>query len=163
MNNNQETISCTKGCWLIAAGAGVLVALLLLVIGGWSFLSSIFWGIVLFVIAGLLLNWIMCRPEASLSDSQGNGSSAASTSAQASSAQSGATAATEPASTTATTAATTATATAAASAATTSEKVASAPKAVEIKPSAPLAGQAELASRKGDWKYEGEVVKDAAD
>ena len=62
MDNNQGKISCTKGCWLVAILAGVLVAILLMVLGGWSFWSGLFAGLVIAGLAGVLLNWIMCKP-----------------------------------------------------------------------------------------------------
>ena len=62
MDNNQGMISCTLGCWLVAALGGVLAAVLLWVLGGWMFMQGAFVGAVVFAIAGLLLSWIICRP-----------------------------------------------------------------------------------------------------
>jgi len=62
MDNNQGKIGCTKGCWLVAILSGVLVAILLMVLGGWSFWSGLFAGLVIAGLAGVLLNWIMCKP-----------------------------------------------------------------------------------------------------
>lgn len=62
MNNNQGTISCTKRCWLVAVLAGVLAAILLMVLGGWSFIAGLIAGLVIAGLAGVLANWIMCKP-----------------------------------------------------------------------------------------------------
>ena len=61
MNTNQG-FSCALGCLMVALLAGVLAAFMLMVIGGWTFLQGAFAGIFVFVIAGALLSWVLCRP-----------------------------------------------------------------------------------------------------
>jgi len=146
MNNTQGSISCALGCWLVAALGGALAAVLLWVLGGWSFMQGAFAGIVVAAVAGLLLTWIMCRPlpaagaaEVGQKDDAAQKADAARAAAEARSAD----AAAAPTATATPATATPATATAA-----------------ETKPavvaSKPLAGQQELAERKGEWKYEGD-------
>ncbi|GGX57077.1 hypothetical protein GCM10007385_27380 [Tateyamaria omphalii] len=127
MNKNEGMISCAVGCWLVALLGGVLAAMLLMVLGGWTFMQGVFMGVVVFVVAGALLSWIICKPlpaagEASIE--QAKPADAAKPAAQA-----------------------------AAPVAATSTAAAAEP---EIKPSTPLPGEADLAERKGEWKYEAE-------
>ena len=129
MNNKQGNISCALGCWLVAALGGLLAAVLLWVIGGWSFMQGAFMGIVVMVVAGLLVSWVMCRPLPAAGTAIAGGADDADAKPAA--------ADTKP---------TPAPAAAAAAA-----------PAVDVKPSKPLAGQEELAARKGEWKYEGDA------
>ncbi len=62
MNNNQGMVSCAVGCWLVALLGGVLAAVLLALLGGWTFVQAVFAGIVVAGVAGALLSWIMCKP-----------------------------------------------------------------------------------------------------
>ena len=62
MINENGGISCTLGCWLVAALCGVLGAVLLGLLGGWTFVSAVLAGLVIAGVTGALLNWIMCRP-----------------------------------------------------------------------------------------------------
>ncbi|KIC48492.1 hypothetical protein [Tateyamaria sp. ANG-S1] len=124
MDNNEGMISCTIGCWLVALLGGALAAVLLMVLGGWSFMQGAFMGLVVAVVAGALLSWIMCKPLPAIGEATAEAKS------------------TEPAPA--------AKVTPAAAPATTS---AASP---EIKPSASLPGEEDLAARKGEWKYEAE-------
>jgi predicted flap endonuclease-1-like 5' DNA nuclease len=62
MYNDKGTMSCAVGCWLVALLAGVLAAVLLMVLGGWGFLQAAFMGVVLWGVAGVLVSLVMCRP-----------------------------------------------------------------------------------------------------
>ena len=62
MDKNEGMISCAVGCWLVALLGGVLAAMLLMVLGGWTFMQGVFMGVVVFVVAGALLSWIICKP-----------------------------------------------------------------------------------------------------
>lgn len=62
MINENGGISCTLGCWLVAALCGVLGAVLLGLLGGWTFVSAVLAGLVIAGVTGALLNRIMCRP-----------------------------------------------------------------------------------------------------
>ncbi|WP_415402574.1 endonuclease [Tateyamaria sp. SN3-11] len=141
MNNKQGNISCALGCWLVAALGGLLAAVLLWVIGGWSFMQGAFAGIVVAVVAGLLLSWIMCKPLPAIGEATVGAKdedAAAKPTAPPAKAE-------EPAP----------------QAAAAAAPAASAASKPEIKPSAPLAGQEELAARKGEWKYEGDAPAEA--
>ncbi len=156
MSDTGGKISCTLGCWLVALLGGILTMALLMVLGGWTFMQGLFAGLVVFLIAGLLLNWVLCKPlpaANSATHQSAHASSAATTTAAAATAGA-----------------------AAASAASASDSAAkpipaaepepikaaeSAPSGPTIKPSQALAGEAELAERKGSWKYEGDGGKAA--
>ncbi|MEX0310819.1 MAG: hypothetical protein AB3N17_11325 [Tateyamaria sp.] len=132
MNNNEGLVSCAIGCWLVALLGGALAAVLLMVLGDWTFMQGVFAGVVVFLIAGALLSWILCRPLPAMGDA-----------AQ----QSKPTTATDrPAE-----------APAAAAAPAVAAPSAKAAPATDVKPSAALAGEADLAERKGEWKYEGDA------
>ncbi|WP_299612119.1 endonuclease [uncultured Tateyamaria sp.] len=135
MDKNEGMISCAIGCWLVALLGGVLAAMLLMVLGGWTFMQGVFMGVVVFAVAGALLNWIICKPLPAIGE---------------------ATTAPKPADTAAKPAAKAAAPTAAATSAPDTAAKA------DVKPSAPLPGQAELAERKGEWKYQAEEEKPKA-
>jgi len=132
MDNNQGMMSCAIGTWAVALLAGVLAAVLLMVLGGWSFMQAAFIGAVLFVVAGALISLILCRPLPPIG--------AASTSASEEETPAPKPAAAKPA-----------------AAAAAAPAVAEA----EVKPSKPLPGQDDLAARKGEWKYEAEAAAPA--
>ncbi len=144
MDNNQGMISCALGCWLVAALAGVLAAVLLMLLGDWSFMQGVFAGVVIFLIAGALLSWILCKPLPAAGEVSIDPKDSAVAKAEA--ARTGATASA---------AAPAAAASGAATASKGAESSGGAPaKTAEVKPSAKLAGQDDLAARKGEWKYE---------
>lgn len=182
MQQQNSGISCALWSWALAAGVGLLVVILLLVVGGWGVIGSIFMGGLAFVVLGLAFSWIFCR---SLPEARGPGnidtSGVANTSAPAPKASAPKAAspnapppsvppaptadeATSPAK-----AAPVGVAAPAAAAAATEAKPAekakteapataakpAADSGPAVKPSARLAGQEDLASRKGEWKYEG--------
>ena len=62
MSNENGSISCAMGCWLVALLGGVLAAILLGLLGTWTFVQAVFAGLVIAAIAGALLSWIMCKP-----------------------------------------------------------------------------------------------------
>ncbi len=62
MDNNEGMIGMALGSWLIALAGGALAAVLLWVLGGWSFMQGAFIGFVVFLVAGGVISWIMTRP-----------------------------------------------------------------------------------------------------
>jgi len=145
MNKNDGMISCTLGCWLVAALGGVVAAVLLLVLGeNWTFLQAAFMGIVVTAIAGLLLSWLICRPLPALGEA--GPVDPADTSLARAKAKREAPAAAKPAAATAAPAPKTAAPAPAAAD--------PAPAEAEVKPSTTLPGEEELAARKGTWSYE---------
>lgn len=62
MDNNQGMIGMALGSWLVALAAGTLAAVLLWMLGDWSFMQGAFAGAVVFVIFGALISWLMTRP-----------------------------------------------------------------------------------------------------
>ncbi|MEO9573925.1 MAG: hypothetical protein ABJ263_14505 [Tateyamaria sp.] len=61
MSNENGSISCALGCWLVALLGGVLAAILLGLLGTWTFVQAVFAGLVIAAISGALLSWIMCK------------------------------------------------------------------------------------------------------
>lgn len=136
MNTTQGTLSCTITCWLVAFAAGVLTTVMLLLMVDWMLIQAIFIGLIAFGVAGVVLSWLLCRPLPPLGGAQSDVSQPAAS-------------------------ATPAPAPAAPAPAAPAAPAAAAP-AAEIKPSTPLAGEAELAERKGSWKYESDDAPAAA-
>lgn len=134
--------SCATTSWIVAAIAGVAIAAMLMVLGDWRFIQAVFVAVLAIAILGFVLSRFLCSGGTAKADLEAvrNGSKGAATA----SAGAAVAAKAAPAGATATSA----------SAATASP---TASNAVEVKPSAALAGQEELASRKGEWKYEGDA------
>ncbi|WP_299725143.1 endonuclease [uncultured Tateyamaria sp.] len=70
MSNEKGMVSCAIGCWLVAALGGLLGAVLLGLLGGWTFVQAVFAGLVIAAVAGALLSWIMCRPLPALNEAK---------------------------------------------------------------------------------------------
>ena len=136
MTNSNTGWGCRQISWLAAAIIGVVAAIILGASAHWGWFLAILAGIVVAVIAGLILTYFFCG------EASAPASSASTTSTSEASAAPAPVAAAP-----ADAASTQATASAAPAAAT------AAPAAV-IKPSKALSGEEELASQKGDWKYE---------
>jgi predicted flap endonuclease-1-like 5' DNA nuclease len=182
MQQQNSGFGCHLGSWALAAGVGLLVFILLLVIGGWGLIGAIFMASLSFAVLGLAFSWIFCRD---LPAARGPGnidaSGARETSAPAPKASLPKTASpnappvsvppaptadesTSPAKA-APVGANVASATPAAASAPSAEAEtrvqaasakADAEAGAQVKPSTRLAGQEELAAKKGDWKYEAE-------
>ncbi len=148
MDNNQSSLICYAGGWGLAVLAAALGFVLLMVVGDWTFIQAVFAAIVITIIVGALVSWIACKPlpapnETALTppkDTHPVKSSAESAAEAAAAAKAGekapdpaAAAEVDPAS---------------------SPAAAVAAAKAGVKPSAPLAGEAELAERKGTWRYE---------
>ena len=136
MGEPKNGMSCSTGCWALAAGIGLVTFVILMIMSGFSFFAALFLGLLVFVLTGLLFNWLFC---ASNDTAASTTTATSSTSAPAAAAASGAAAATPAAATPASTEASGA-----------------------VKSKTTLAGEDELASRKGDWKYEGDADSGAA-
>ncbi|MDJ0821794.1 MAG: hypothetical protein QNJ09_08305, partial [Paracoccaceae bacterium] len=61
MSENKDGFSCALGSWALAAGAGLLAFVLLLVLGGWGWVAAIFIAGVLFAVLGVLFSFLFCR------------------------------------------------------------------------------------------------------
>lgn len=136
MGEPKNGMSCSTGCWALAAGIGLITFVILMIMSGFSFFAALFLGLLVFVLSGLLFNWLFCA---------GNDDAASTTTA---------------------TSSTSAPAAAAASSAAAATPAAATPASTEtsdaVKSKTTLAGEDELASRKGDWKYEGDAASDAS-
>lgn len=159
MQQQNFGMGCQLGSWALAAGVGLLVFILLLVIGDWGVIASIFMAGLAIVVLGAVFNWLFCRD---LPAARGPGNAdeghVADTTAPAPAAPAPTAAAPVASSAVETTSpATAAPATADAKPdVRTATAKADAEAGSQVKPSARLAGQDDLASRKGAWKYEGD-------
>jgi predicted flap endonuclease-1-like 5' DNA nuclease len=185
MQKENSGFGCQIGSWALAAGVGLLVFILLIVIGGWGLIGSIFMAGLAFAVLGLAFSWIFCRD---LPAARGAGNidaaSARETSASAPKAAAPKAASPNappvsvppaPIADESTSPAKAAPVGSSASAAAASAPAAPAPAAspketvqaasaqadaeagAQVKPSTRLAGQDELAAKKGEWKYESEA------
>lgn len=144
MNNSQSSLICLAGGWGLAALSAVLGFALLMLIGGWTFIQAAFAAIVIFVIVGALLSWSACKPLPALNqtvvapakDIHPVKTSTHSAEIAAPAERAGALKPAAP---------------------TPAPTPLSGPTAAKtvVKPSAALAGEADLAARKGTWRYEG--------
>ena len=80
-----ETRSCQSTWWIISAIIGVVLAALLLILGGWGFIQAVFAGIIAAVILGFVLGRIKCADEPAKTTvaTERSGTSGASTSSSA--------------------------------------------------------------------------------
>ncbi len=139
MTNNNEGLTCVIGSWAFALVLGAVVAVLLWVLGGWGFMQGAFIGLLVFLGAGVLTWWTMCRP---LPLRAAHASPYTTMQAAAP--------APEPA---------TSTTVAARAAAPVAAPAASTPA---VKAMAELKGEAEVAAHKDDWKYSAPAAPVAA-
>lgn len=181
MNDNTNQTSCPMTCWIIAACTGLLVLILGLMLWDLMLMQALFFGGVVFIVLGFLLSWLFCSGN---SGAQSQAPTQAPTQAPAQAPSSstaravddGTTPASAPSGETALGARTAeAPQTEAAPETAPAASQESAPqsaaaaddraddKPVEIKPSAALAGEAELSARKGTWKYQAETSDPATD
>ena len=130
MTEHTNQSSCPKMCWLIAAVLGLFILVLSLALWDLGWIASTFFGGLVFIVSGLLFSWLFCTgdtaPMGASSDATAGETSAADHTAPASDA--------------------------APAAASVAAAAVPAP-VVEIKPSKPLAGEADLDARKGSWTY----------
>ncbi|MFG6582530.1 hypothetical protein [Sulfitobacter sp. 1A12779] len=78
MTDISEREACTKRCWWLGAGVGLLVAFLLLAFGIWGLLMSILAGVLVAVIVGYLAMTLLCKdvPAAAPQDNTRSGAAA---------------------------------------------------------------------------------------
>ena len=140
MAENDNSMSCTAKSWALAIVAGLVIGLLLMLVGGWGFAAALILAIVIALVVGLFLSLAICPGATS-------GSAVAAPAADAVAAPTAAASAVAPA-------VSEAAEEPAAAAEADPPKAAAPASGSVIKPTKPLAGQAELAARKGEWKYE---------
>lgn len=68
MADKLEGLPCQTKCWLWAGLAGLVLMVILLLMGA-TFLGALFGGILVAVLGSILLQWWMCRADASAGDS----------------------------------------------------------------------------------------------
>ena len=140
MTDNSGGLTCVLGCWLIAALGGALAFGLLMILGGWMFMQAAFVAAFVLVLAGGLLTWLMCRPlpvagEMPVAKPAPMPPAAEETTPGTPDDGSNA------------------------DAVDTAPAASAAPK---VKPTKELPGEAELAAKKGEWKYEGDGESEAS-
>jgi predicted flap endonuclease-1-like 5' DNA nuclease len=80
--NDTSGFSCKTVCWLGALIAGVLVAALLMAMRDFGFLAAVFWGLVILLVGGFVLNWAFCgKSEEHVSSAPASSETGATTSA----------------------------------------------------------------------------------
>ena len=136
MGEPMKKTSCQIACVAMGAAAGFVAFVMLIALGGWSFIQAVFGAAVIFILLGGLLSWILCKPLPPLGAVQA-GTAKAHTD-QAANAHHDATPV--------------AAATHAAPVAPTAAASVSSP-AAEVRSGTLLQGEAELAARKGTWTY----------
>lgn len=166
MQKQNSGMGCQLGSWALAAGVGLLVFVLLLVIGDWGIMGSLFMAALAFVVLGAAFAWLFCRdlPEArgpgNIDTSRARDTSASVPAASAPAASAAPTSSapekgSAPKADTPNASATKDTPSAdALPDVQTANATADAEAGAQVKPSAKLAGQDELAARKGEWKYD---------
>lgn len=136
MDNNQDLANCTKRCRIVAALTGAVAAVLLVLLAGFGVLPALIVGILIAVVVAWLFYNKVCQDL----PAQDVAPVAQSNTAPTPVAEQPAVAANPPA-----------------------PAAAAAAPALKVNPSTSLPGQADLAARKGEWKYEGEgAAKPAA-
>jgi predicted flap endonuclease-1-like 5' DNA nuclease len=136
--NDSRSLTCAIGCWLIAGLAALLAFALLLVLGGWSFMQAAFVGVLVLLISGALMMWLFCsalpgpiEQRSEIRKPANRPAPPAATQTDVGTPDDGSNA----------------------------DAVETAPAAVAVA-SSQLAGQEELASRKGAWTYDADTDGD---
>lgn len=155
MLEQEKTMSCQAGCWGLASIAGLVGAVVLRMVGGYGWFGVLFLGVLIAIILGVVFTRFFCTESgaAQQGSAEPSGIEAAARSAGAAVGKTAATVSD-----------------AAGSAAESvsnvvegSEDIAESrdapaaamqPRGAVVQPSTRLAGQEELAERKGTWKYE---------
>jgi predicted flap endonuclease-1-like 5' DNA nuclease len=162
MFEGDNASDCARKCWRIGGGAGLLIWILLWVASGYGFFWSLVLGAVIGLLIALLMITFLCSAGRQGSDAPAPRSTGSSPAAG-TSAGAGASVATDPAPVSGAPPASPAPEPAPPREEALAAADRPAPRAPEpatpaaepkVKPSKALPGQAELASRKGDWKYQ---------
>lgn len=62
MNEENGTLRCTLGCWGMGAFFGFIATMMLAVLGEFSWPGAVFSGGLIFVVSGLAISALLCRP-----------------------------------------------------------------------------------------------------
>jgi predicted flap endonuclease-1-like 5' DNA nuclease len=156
MVSNNNNTDCANTCRWIAALIGLLGFVIFFWMADYRFISSLLLAALAGIGSWFILKLMLCNDETSSAEAPSSDPLA--TAAAASSANGAAVNKTSAPSEAASSASENTVAAAATSAAVVSTASSA---AFTVRPSAPLAGEKELAERKGDWKYEAPVVEKA--
>lgn len=167
MSDSQNSFECRAVCWGVAAAVGIASIVMLYMFGGFDGNQAFFVGVFIALALGVVLSLFLCRGQRAAADLASSEKPAQRYAREAEERM----AVRRSAATTKTVGDAAATSGTAPQPSHTETHAASAPLKVAetttstqqisggVKPSTPLAGQAELAERKGSWKYEGNAVK----
>ena len=166
MSEKQNSTECRTVCWIVAAAVGIISIVMLYMFGGYGGLQAFFVGAFIGVVVGVVLSMFLCRGQTAAADLASDEKPAQRYAREAEEVQakrSGQTSSGAAPSATGDTAPETPTSPSETSASAADEVIAppaapATPASVKsggVLPSKALPGQAELAGRKGEWKYEG--------
>lgn len=166
MNNASDGQGCRIKCWTVAGVIGLFVALMAIAVAGKGIIAGIFLGLLAAILLGLLFIWLFCAdvPAIGASGSKGDGAAGAGSAAAAPVAAGAVAAGAAASAAKASGTEAKAPESDAAAADTTAKDAAAAAEGgaadadAPVKPSTVLEGEAELAERKGSWKYEGDAA-----
>jgi predicted flap endonuclease-1-like 5' DNA nuclease len=161
----QSKTSCQLGCWGMALVAAGIAVALLMVLGDWRLIQALFAAVVIFIILGAVMSWMFCKPAGSSRHATQNPAPTSEQSARKAAAAAKEGVSPAPATSAAAAAETARKGTApddgAAPAERTTQADAPATPAATgtsartaVQPSRELPGQADLAARKGEWRYD---------
>lgn len=155
---------CCVKCWSVAGAIGFVTAIILMTAAGKSVIAGLILGALAAGLLGLLFNWLFCAPVPAIGASRfATDVEPASAAPVPAAAKPAAPAPVAPSAAAETPLATTPeTPEPEAAAEAPVEDLAEAEGTPAVKPSASLAGQAELSEKKGDWRYEGGDTPDIA-
>ncbi len=152
-NNNTD---CANTCRLFAIILGLLGFAVFFWMADYRFISSLLLAALVGIASWFILKWLLCKDEVNSVGTSSSQSSALSSAPESAKASTSAEAATDTEAKTSTS-----DKSVAAEAAVTSVASVKSSEAVNVKPSTALAGEQELAERKGEWKYEAPKVEEA--
>ncbi|MBV7393522.1 hypothetical protein [Mameliella sediminis] len=138
MSGTNGSGGCARTSWTVAAVAGALAFILLMTLGGWGAIGALIVGALVFGVLGFLMSRVLCSEQSQPAPKVSAPAPRAAAPAPEPVAAPQPVSPPDPAPT--------------------AEPQASEPL---VKPTASLAGEDDLASRKGDWRYEGTVAEPA--
>ncbi len=62
MDTNSNKTMCTAMTWAVALAVGAFAAVMLMVLGAWTFMQASFFGAIIFVALGAFISLTICRP-----------------------------------------------------------------------------------------------------
>lgn len=160
MSDHKKNSACQMGCWAMAVVAGLLTFVMLLTVGGYTFMPAAFVGAIAFILLGLLFGWLFCTPLPSAVDRSATGSTSAAATSGSTAPSAGATASVAAGASAAVASTSTSSASAAAKAA--AAKAAAAKAAADKAAAAKAAADKAVADAASGEDYDGDGVREGA-